>query len=406
MKKLKKLITTFIGIASCIVLAVPVMAETKTTTTGGVSIDLKTYTTENNKRVEVSTFNELLPGQIKDYYINVINQAFPAYVRVKVIYDATFTLNEPDKILGGISNDWVKTNGYYYYKKALKQNETVDLCKTFTVPNINGGSNNKIKLSIVADAIQEKNFAPDFSAEDPWKGQKVEATREIGEIYTDERSYSINSDNNITLESKEVFKIKGNPMPGDSYKDKIAATPAVNGIMHVKAIYNDKDFPKEAELIKLTIMNGKTKYYEGSMFSEELEKGFDIKDVKAGTKYTLDCTLSLDTALINVSEWTKLPITFYMGITEIKPDTHITNITVNEGDNIFNDYVTEPAGVLGATLKDVPDQGVLGAIRDNILTGDNAMPVLVFLIGCTAIIAAIVTGTVMVVKKRRGSHEA
>ncbi len=430
MKKLLKNLSTLTAfILSGAMLLTPVMAESKTTTTGGVSIDLKTYTssTANGTRYEESNFDGLLPGEVKNYYINITNQAFPAYVRVKVIYNSTFSIENIDNILGGISDDWVKTNGYYYYKKALKQNESVDLCKTFKTPDLENGMNNEINLSISADAIQEKNFSPNFDAEDPWGGQQIEATREIGEIYADERSYPINYDNNLTVSDKAVFKIKGNPMPGDVYNDKLTIKPSVNGTIHVKAIYNDKDFPKEANLVRLSITNDNTKYYEGSLFSNELENGFDIKDVKADTKYTLDLRLSLDAALVNVSEWTKLPVAFYITLTEEKveepkptptpspsaPAPSVTktkpsviNITLNEGDNVFNNYITEPAGVLGATLQDIPDQGVLGAIRDNILTGDNAMPVLVFLIGCTAIIAAIMTGTVMVVKKRRGSHEA
>lgn len=404
MKKqfIKKFIASFVGVISCAAMAVPVLAAPKITTTGGVSIDLKTYTGTEDKRVEAETFDELYPGEVRNYYINVINQAFPAYVRVKVVYDSTFEIENPDSMLGGISEDWVKKDGYFYYTKALEQNTNIDLCKTFKVPDISEGINNQIRLSIKADAIQSQNFTPDFESDDPWKGQKIEATKAIGEIYTDERSYPVNHDNYTNVADKNVFKIKGNPMPGDKFTDKIVATPLVNGTMNFKVIYNDKNFPEEAALIKLIIKNGNTKLYEGSLFSSQLEYGVDIKNVQKGHKYTFNLEMQLDTKLVNVSEWTELPVTFFISTYEVQDPI----IIINEGDSVINNYITEPAGVLGATLADIPQQGVLGAIRNNILTGDNAMPVVWFLIGVMTIAAGITIGTVQYFKKRRDNDEA
>ncbi len=395
----KKIISSFIGMVACLSLTVPVMAAGSNVTTGGVHISIDTSTLKSGKRVSFTDMSGLQPGERVDYFITVTNNALPSYVRVKIIYDANFEIDDSSKILRGISDKWLKKNGYYYYEEPLSKGESVDFCNTFCTPDINKGKNSYVNINVKADCIQAKNFTPKFEEEDPWMGIAVESNVAIGDMYETERAFAISCDDNMKLSKNKVLTVKGNVMPGDSVEDKVVITPSKTGKTTLKAVYN-ASYPEEAENIKLTIKNGSKSLYEGSLFSDKLKDGISLGSLTKSKDVTLNYKLTFDTKLTNKSSWKEIPVNFVLSMEPDKDDPKNDEVIINEGDIIVN-YITEPAGVLGETISKIPEEGVLGAIRNNVLTGDHALPVLWFCLGVLAIIGAFVTAIVMFVKKRR-----
>ena len=74
-------------------------------------------------------------------------------------------------------------DGYFYYKNILSDDD--DPVVLFTKVNIPSGMGNEwskeeLSIDVTADAIQSKNFTPDFSdsSKNPWPGITVEDIEE------------------------------------------------------------------------------------------------------------------------------------------------------------------------------------------------------------------------------------
>ena len=64
----------------------------------------------------------------------------------------------------GLSDDFVKRGDYYYYTKPLDNKDKVATFKNFKVPtSLDNEDKEDIEITKVVDAIQSKNFTPDFS---------------------------------------------------------------------------------------------------------------------------------------------------------------------------------------------------------------------------------------------------
>ena len=63
----------------------------------------------------------------------------------------------------------------FYYTRKLEQGDSVDIFTGVTVPSQWDESyqDKKLGITIVADAVQAANFAPDFRAMSPWGNQKI-----------------------------------------------------------------------------------------------------------------------------------------------------------------------------------------------------------------------------------------
>lgn len=196
--------------------------------TGFIDIDINTYEL-NNERQEVAYGSQkatYMPGDSVSLIPKISNLGSDCYIRVKVEYVNTETKAE-DYILGA-SKDFEKHGDYYYYHQSLKKDEVIKLFDSIKVPeNIDGKTDNRvIELKITVQAIQEKNFEPDYTLSDPWKNEKP--------IESINASYPISDkgDKGITIKfengTEEDVKVPSDFMkdltdilPGDSFEDTI-----------------------------------------------------------------------------------------------------------------------------------------------------------------------------------------
>ena len=133
---------------------------------------------ENNTEIEYSNeSSQVTPGDVISIIPKINNNGMNCYLRVKVKYinDNTDFTN----YVTGFSGDFTKYGDYYYYNKVFNSAEQVKLFDTIKIPediNEQSTSTGKIELVITAEAIQDRNFEPDYSLSDPWKNVQPEAT--------------------------------------------------------------------------------------------------------------------------------------------------------------------------------------------------------------------------------------
>ena len=132
---------------------------------GTVNIDLVENLLQSTPKHLIS------PGSVFNHDLTIINNAAPAWVRVKIQYNNDawndyVKLHFPNKNFKHIGD-------YWYYTKPLKSTETL-----LAVDNVTfSDDTDKLDLQTLsegfvlteyAEAIQAKNFKPDFTSNDPW----------------------------------------------------------------------------------------------------------------------------------------------------------------------------------------------------------------------------------------------
>ena len=245
-----------------------------------VDIKIQNYKLEdNNKETEYgSEIKKVMPGDKISIIPKVFNLGMDCYLRVKVNYidgDIDFI-----DYVAGFSDKFTKYGEYYYYNTTLKSKETVKIFDTIEIPEDAEfhTRDGRIKLEIIAEAIQERNFQPDYTLADPWKNVKpsksVNSTYEInGENSKVVINYEDNTDKDISV-SNNFFERARKIVPGDSFTDsiKIKNTNKEKTKYYLK-FNTDRNDIKEINLLSqiqliITKKNGQV-VYNGKLLSED-----------------------------------------------------------------------------------------------------------------------------------------
>lgn len=168
-------------------------------TMGIVDIDLKEYMIdENGNKVEWQDKTNITPGEVisKIPEISCVSGAVDCYVRAKVeisCKDENLQNNAKMLTLSNLNvdtNDWYycKADGYFYYKTILTDSsDPVVLFSQVTIPTTldNTWSLEEFSIDVTAEAIQSKNFTPNFAenSSEPWPGITTSDIQEC--IYPD-----------------------------------------------------------------------------------------------------------------------------------------------------------------------------------------------------------------------------
>ena len=250
-----------------------------TVSTGYVDIRIQPLEIPEDKKV-------VFPGDEIDFTPKVENMHAEAYLRVKINY-IDQNVNFLDYV-EGFNNNFEKHGEYYYYKKIFNTNEVVQLFNKLKIPAdaYSRVSDKKIKLEIIAEAIQGKNFVPDYTLSDPWKGNIP--TKSVNDLYDITNyakisiSYEDNTESDIKVNSNFLGSLKSS-MPGDSYVDSIELKNLnkKNAKYRLNISSNETNQNKINLLkkIKLTItkQSGGTVYNGSLIFNEKILLGtYDV----------------------------------------------------------------------------------------------------------------------------------
>lgn len=191
---------------------------------GIVDIEInEKQTNESNEEIS----QVVLPFSKIEKNPHIKNNGSDCYVRARITSSNESIIK--DATILGINPNWIRTNeGYYYYTKPLKNNETIEMFDGIKLGNIDKEyQTTNFNIDIKVDAVQSKNFIADFNSPTPWG--KIEVLK------TDNNNSNIVEYRQIPDESFKVIyrdDVKGmiknfdsfftsaqKLMPGDCYED-------------------------------------------------------------------------------------------------------------------------------------------------------------------------------------------
>lgn len=126
----------------------------------------------------------IAPNATVDIASAIDNKAKSAWIRAKIDYpfvggeNATEDMDLPSDVLVDFADGaWKKIGEWYYYTEPVDSDVAVPFTKSITFPADwdNKYADANFDMNFTAQAVQEKNFTPDFNSEDPWHGVVIES---------------------------------------------------------------------------------------------------------------------------------------------------------------------------------------------------------------------------------------
>ena len=312
---MRKRIYLMIPAMCCALVMTPCMAYageyttevTNNVTLGDVSISLSEYELdEDGKEVPYQNDKQVLPGQTVDKIVRITNNANASWIRVKAEYTSEEGLDSlSDEELTLADGDWEKIGDYYYYKKPVAKDESVDFLKRVKIPASWDSTYAEKGFSIIltADAVQEANFTPDWSAGDPWFGTVIETCvhTSYDPKLAGNQTFSVmfeNGADGLVKTEEDFFSNWTSLMPGDTVSGQVALK---NNYRRTVTMYFKTETIADDALLKalhLEIKNGNTVLYSGAMDGAITEK-VKIASLAMNEEAVLTYTVSVPKELNN-----------------------------------------------------------------------------------------------------------
>ncbi len=280
--------------------------------TGIVDIEIKNYMLDNtNNEVEFEDSGVLMPGVTTSYIPKIINWGKDCFLRIKIDY-INSNINFEDYVIG-FSNRFTKNGEYYYYDGVVNSGEIIKLFDAITIPSnaLDLATDKELKIKIYAEAIQERNFVPNYSSNTPW-GDVVPTANaqdsiniDIDDEMTIIIKYQDASENDIQVKDDFLDRLK-DLMPGDNFSDSIVIKNNNNEktkyYLEIGTEEKSELARKLLEQIQLTITseNGNA-VYNGKLL---LDNKLILKELEPGQTDKFEFRISVPKELSN--EYTKL----------------------------------------------------------------------------------------------------
>lgn len=318
-RKLYAIITSLILAAS---LASPVMAAStkssgrKTYTTevtnnvsiGDINIELYEYTVNDEGKEEPMPYKSIvLPGDDLTQIVRIKNVARDAWVRIKLDFQSDYKLKGlDDSLITLASDEWKKIGDYYYGIKPVQSGTSVDFMKSIHIPEYwtEAYAEKEFRIVVTADAVQYKNFTPDFDSDDPWFGTIIEqCVHDVYEVPVAQSDKAFSVDfkggaEGFIRTGDDFFSHWGEMMPGDTVEDSVDIS---NRYAKPIKLYFRTETIDDSNLVKqldLTIkdQNGKV------IFNDKMDKALKktlLGEYKSNTKGKLTYTVHVPEELNN-----------------------------------------------------------------------------------------------------------
>lgn len=311
--------------------------------TGIVDIEIREYILSDGETPYDENEQKVNPGEKISLIPKIHNLGENCYIRIKVKY-----INEQinfENYVEGFSNDWEKNGEYYYYKNVFNSNDIIKIFDKIKIPeNIDEITDNKkIKLEIIAEAIQEKNINKELGLAERWDG--ITPTKTTGSSYdinTNGKTIIIyEDDTNESVFVKNTFleNIK-RIMPGDVFSDyvEIKNKHKSKASFYFKTELETED-AIEVELLNrlnLTVKNSKGEVvYNGKvLINTPIQLGeYDVNEYDK-LEFKVEVPIDLDNKYVVLSPDVKF---IFSGKYENETNNETTNdntLNPKTGDNI------------------------------------------------------------------------
>ena len=315
---MKRKIYTFISCLSCIVflgstivLAKEELSVTNHIETGVVDIELNEYQkSDDGTLVPWENGIIVLPGTTVSKIPRISNEGYDCYVRAKL----EFSIDDLENSYYDIGENWIEAqDGYWYYTEVLESGEYTDLFQGIQIPTdfSQEYEEQELSLKIDVDAIQTKNFIPDYESDKPWGDVIIQNAIHEGpyniqslEVQTP-KSFEVQYDKEsgkLIKNEDDFFKNIPTLFPGDIYTDELELTNTSDN--PIKLYFNT--YSEDSDLlnkIRLTIVldDGEKEelIYEGSLNSKELEEKFLLTTIQGNSGQNLIYSIEVPSELDN-----------------------------------------------------------------------------------------------------------
>mgnify|MGYP005758679685 CR=1 FL=1 len=289
--------------------------------TGDVNISLKEYELdENGQEIPYRDNKTVVPGQQVDKIVKITNEADRAWIRARIDYVANGLEGMSDRMLGGISEKWIRAGEYFYYTEPTESGETVVLFRSLTVPpewdETKAGQ--KFSVGVTAQAVQADNFIPDFKSDSPWFGIPVEKCVHDGyeRVSNEEKQeFSVvfeNGSEGFVKIGDDFFRNFSALMPGDVVSDFVEL-----GNRHTRkiAMYFRTEIPDQPEdsrllleQLQLAVYKGDQQIYSGPLSGKALEDEILLVNLDQNDYERLSYRLYMPEELTNSSSLKKAKV--------------------------------------------------------------------------------------------------
>lgn len=275
---------------------------------GDVSIELSEYTLdEHGKEVQWIDNQVVLPGQPVDKIIKIRNNAEPCWIRTKIEYSSKDGINGLSEDMIDLDSDnWKKYGDYYYYMAPLEKKESIIFINKVTIPYEWDQNYAEKKFSIIvsAEAVQESNFTPDFTSEEPWFGTLIETCvhTSYDDTNIEKKNFYISFENGaegLIKIGDDFFGNFNSLMPGDSVSDSVSISNKYSSPVSMYFRTESLQEDELLELIQIQIKSGDNILYDGPLKSETLSDNYLIGKLMNGEETKIDYTLTVPETLTN-----------------------------------------------------------------------------------------------------------
>lgn len=279
--------------------------------TGFVDIELEEYELEGTHRVISDRKYQILPGQTVSKIPQIENLGTDAYVRVKI------ELPEEEQFLEeqifGMDALWVKAgDGFYYRREPMKTAEKTDFFEGLVIPTDypQTKEGTSFEMHLVSEAVQAKNFTPDFSKSAPWGDITIVRAEESGDGRCDRETLGegltltyVDGTKGFIANADDFFANLPVLYPGDMYHDTLQISNADGKAIR---LYFRQDTGAASDLLeqlrlKISIKSEQENrvIYDGLMETKDLASEILLAELSGNETAQLSFTVTMPSDLGN-----------------------------------------------------------------------------------------------------------
>lgn len=299
-------------LCSSMIYASEKLSVTNDVNTGVVDIELDEYTVASDGSF-LSWENDvvILPGMNISKIPRITNVGYDCYVRATL----DFSVDGLDDSYFDMGEYWqLCKDGYWYYTKVLPTDSYTDIFQGIQIPEdfsqvLEG---ERISLEICVDAIQAKNFIPDYDAVKPWGNVTVQSHIQNSDYQvqnmvvenpkTFELQYDVRS-KSLMKNEDDFFQNIPVLFPGDTYTDTLELQNENDEPMflYFSTFSEENEFLNQVQLmIYVCDSSGQdTLIYDGNLASTDLESQILLTKIDAHENQQLKYTITVSSDLDN-----------------------------------------------------------------------------------------------------------
>lgn len=258
------------------------IAYTERFETGRVQIRMQDLSDDNE--VEFIQPNERI-----EYLPHITNEGASCYVRVHI--EIGTDSDDADSVgldrIYGMDKKWIRQGEYFYYTEPLNSGQRVRVLSGIQLAeNWNAGSAGKLHINLNAEAVQSRNFSPDFDEILPWGAVMLsevgEGTRQTDALAKEKTSLvDFTEAGTFECTTSYLFDAFKEMMPGDKYEKNVelrnSSESELNTSLNITALANTLN-----EKLKLKIYCDGNEIFEGTASEAGDIKNFALDKIPRG----------------------------------------------------------------------------------------------------------------------------